>query len=139
MHVLRIIAVYKYKSFCDKRHIAEIVQEGLIHLIGYSNAQHGLLFIKYYSNKPDDRERWKVGPLYISFDVDTFDSSIISCTGYVEENGLSENQVFLILEKVSNIKEDVYFDVVEVNFEKEGDKERTLEVVKKVLKTVEGN
>ena len=31
--------------------------------------------------------------LYVSFDIDVFDASIVAATGYAEENGMNEREV----------------------------------------------
>ena len=75
------------------------------------------------------------GELYFSFDVDVFDKSIFFATGFPEKNGLNEEQVFDILNKVGNNLK--FFDLVEYNplLDK---KESNLKLLKKVLKTVVG-
>ena len=89
------------------------------------------------------------GKIYCSIDIDVFDSSIISCTTYPEEEGLNEEEFFgLLREIVGRID---FFDLVEVNFEKGGiappgmpqtaeywgkEKEKTKCVVGEVLKMV---
>ncbi len=74
--------------------------------------------------------------LYVSFDIDVFDSTIVASTGYAEKNGLNEEQVLTVLEK---IKDKInFFDLVEINLEKgtETEKQKTVLVVRKVLKTL---
>jgi arginase family enzyme len=74
--------------------------------------------------------------IYLSFDLDVFDSSIFSATGYPEKEGLNEKQVFEILKK---LKEKIYWsDVVEYNlhFDLEDKGKKILE---KVLKTLKGD
>ncbi len=76
------------------------------------------------------------GKVYLSLDIDVFDSSIVSATGYPEKDGLTESQVFSILELAKN--KITAGDLVEVNLEK-GPKEtnsETLLIARKVLKTV---
>ncbi|MBT4375812.1 hypothetical protein HOD29_00350 [archaeon] len=78
------------------------------------------------------------GKVYCSFDIDAFDSSLIKSTGYVEDNGLMEDEVFELL---GDVKENIFgFDLVEINLEKgsEEDKKETLRVGRKLLKTVAG-
>lgn len=73
---------------------------------------------------------------YVSFDIDVFDSSIVASTGYAEEKGLNENQVFNVLEK---IKDKIsFFDLVEINLDKgsEEEKQKTTLVARKLLKTL---
>lgn len=76
------------------------------------------------------------GKIYLSFDIDVFDSSIISSTGYPEKNGLNEKQFFFILKKLSS--KIFAGDLVELNLNK-GTNEanrKALLVSRKVLKTV---
>ncbi|MFA5953001.1 MAG: arginase family protein [Candidatus Pacearchaeota archaeon] len=76
------------------------------------------------------------GKTYVSFDIDAFDSSIISCTSYPEKQGLFEEDVFSLLNKLCKLKSVYAFDLVEINFNKcsKKDKEKTLKVAKKFLK-----
>jgi len=78
------------------------------------------------------------GPLYVSFDIDVFDSSIVSCTGYPEKEGLFEDSFFPILEKICVDEGPFYFDLVEVNLEKKPlfETDKTLSLSRKILKTV---
>jgi agmatinase len=54
------------------------------------------------------------GNVYISFDVDAFDPSIMPATGTPEPNGLFWNEVMQCLRKVSRKRHIVGFDVVEL-------------------------
>ncbi|MFC2049493.1 agmatinase [Chlamydiota bacterium] len=54
------------------------------------------------------------GPIYISFDLDAFDSSLMPSTGTPEPGGLSWNQATQLLRKVMSEKNVVGFDVVEL-------------------------
>lgn len=93
----------------------------------------------FKGNKKKILEFIKNDPLYISFDIDVFDSSIVSCTGYSEENGLNEEQVFSILEEIVK-KENFFFDLVEINLEKgfEEEQKKTVNISRKILKTILG-
>ena len=75
-------------------------------------------------------------PLYVSFDIDVFDSSIVASTGYAEENGLNENQIFDVLEKIKHKIN--FFDLVEINLDKgsEIEKQKTFATARKLLKTL---
>jgi len=75
------------------------------------------------------------GKVYLSLDIDVFDSSIISSTGYPEKEGLSEEQVFSVLSKIRD--KIVSCDLVEVNLEKGKKKEnlKAISVSRKLLKT----
>ena len=73
------------------------------------------------------------GEVYCSFDVDVFDSSVMSATGYPETEGLGL-ELFDLLEE---IKEKIkWFDLVEYNSELD-EGEKGLGVVKKVLDLME--
>jgi agmatinase len=52
--------------------------------------------------------------VYISFDVDGFDPSIMPATGTPEPNGLYWNEVMLLLRKVGRKRRIIGFDVVEL-------------------------
>lgn len=54
------------------------------------------------------------GPVYISFDLDAFDSSLMPSTGTPEPGGLGWNQTMQILRRVFQEKTVVGFDVVEL-------------------------
>ncbi len=55
-----------------------------------------------------------VSPVYISFDLDVFDSSLMPSTGTPEPGGLNWNQVMNLLKRVMQEKEVVGCDVVEL-------------------------
>lgn len=54
------------------------------------------------------------GPVYITFDLDVFDSSIMPSTGTPEPGGLNWNQAMNLLKRVTREKNVVGFDVVEL-------------------------
>lgn len=54
------------------------------------------------------------GPVYITFDLDAFDSSLMPSTGTPEPGGLFWNQAMSLLKRVIKEKEVVGFDVVEL-------------------------
>jgi agmatinase len=54
------------------------------------------------------------GPVYITFDLDVFDSSLMPSTGTPEPGGLSWNQALNLLKRVFEKKHVVGFDVVEL-------------------------
>lgn len=54
------------------------------------------------------------GPVYITFDLDVFDSSIMPSTGTPEPGGMNWNQITKILKRVALEKSLVGFDVVEL-------------------------
>lgn len=69
--------------------------------------------------------------LHISFDVDIFAQSLVAATGTPNPDGLTESQVFMMLEPLLK-HPSISFDIVEYNPEKTGAK-KSFEVVKKVL------
>lgn len=54
------------------------------------------------------------GPVYITFDLDAFDSSLLSSTGTPEPGGLQWNQTMRFLQRVAREKKIIGFDVVEL-------------------------
>lgn len=54
------------------------------------------------------------GPIYISFDLDVFDSSLMPSTGTPEPGGLSWHQVLKLLKAVADEKRVVGLDIVEL-------------------------
>lgn len=54
------------------------------------------------------------GPIYITFDLDAFDSSLMPSTGTPEPGGLNWNQALKMLKRVAEEKTIVGFDVVEL-------------------------
>ena len=74
------------------------------------------------------------GKVYCSFDIDAFDSSLVRATGYVEDEGLMEEEVFDLLEE---IRSKIFgFDLVEINLEKGSEEggEETLRIGRKLMK-----
>jgi len=118
-----IVGVRKNSENVDKREIDYAKEKGI--KIIYSD--------EFDSRREEILEFIGSGELYCSFDIDVFDSSIIASTGYPEENGLNEGQMFRLLEEIG--EKINYFDLVEVNLEKgsEEEKKRTRDVVEKVL------
>lgn len=55
-----------------------------------------------------------VDPVYITFDLDVFDSSLMPSTGTPEPGGLQWNQALKLLQKVATSKKIIGFDVVEL-------------------------
>jgi len=123
-----IVGIRKNSKNVTKSEIDYLKEKGIDFIYSYEFEENKQKIINFV----------KGGPLYVSFDVDVFDSSIISCTGYAEKEGLNEEQVFSILEKIMEVKNNLYFDLVEINFKKgsEKDKEKTIKGVRKLLKTV---
>ena len=54
------------------------------------------------------------GPLYISFDLDAFDPSVLPATGTPEPGGFSWYEVTELLREVISRKKVVGFDIVEL-------------------------
>ncbi len=54
------------------------------------------------------------GPVYVTFDLDVFDSSLMSSTGTPEPGGINWNQATKLLQRVAQEKQLVGFDVVEL-------------------------
>lgn len=54
------------------------------------------------------------GPIYITFDLDVFDSSLMPSTGTPEPGGMNWNQSMKLLKRVMKEKNVVGFDVVEL-------------------------
>jgi N1-aminopropylagmatine ureohydrolase len=52
--------------------------------------------------------------VYITFDLDVFDPSVILSTGTPEPGGLFWDQIFMLLKKVTETKKVIGFDVVEL-------------------------
>lgn len=82
------------------------------------------------------REFIKQGETYVSFDIDVFDSGVVKATGYPESEGLSEEEVFKLLNVVREGKV-VAGDLVEgnVDFPKE-DVAGTVRVARRVLENM---
>lgn len=69
---------------------------------------------------------------YVSFDIDVFDSRIVSATGYPEVGGLMKNEVFSLLDGLLELKGYRGGDVVEYNPTK-SNYEEVLILVREVL------
>lgn len=75
----------------------------------------------FFAHTLDDNPAWidqvlaqLSGPVYITFDLDVFDSSVMPATGTPEPGGLSWNQSLKLLKRVAQEKQLVGFDVVEL-------------------------
>lgn len=75
----------------------------------------------FFAHELDMEGKWIVsllkklsGPIYISFDLDAFDSSLMPSTGTPEPGGLGWNQTMQALYRVFQEKTVVGFDVVEL-------------------------
>ena len=72
--------------------------------------------------------------VYLSFDIDVFDSSLIKATGYVSENGVYEEEIMKILDVIMAGKL-VGADLVEINPDLEGFEE-SLVIARRVLEKI---
>ncbi len=72
--------------------------------------------------------------IYLSFDIDVFDSSIVEATGYPVKQGLFENEAMNLLEVIIKNADVIAGDIVEVNplIEKAG-KDKTIYLARKIV------
>jgi agmatinase len=75
----------------------------------------------FFAHELNESEEWEnqflstlLGPIYITFDLDVFDSSLMPSTGTPEPGGLFWNQTMRLLKRVIMEKAVVGFDVVEL-------------------------
>ncbi|MDP1835838.1 MAG: agmatinase [Chlamydiales bacterium] len=75
----------------------------------------------FFAHQLDDNPNWMdqvlerlSGNIYITFDLDAFDSSLMASTGTPEPGGLFWNQALKLLKRVAKEKHIVGFDVVEL-------------------------
>ena len=75
----------------------------------------------FFAHELDERGEWMdrlleklTGPLYLTFDLDVFDSSLMPSTGTPEPGGLNWNQIMTVLKKVIKQKRVVGCDIVEL-------------------------
>ena len=71
--------------------------------------------------------------MYISFDIDVFDSSVVKATGYPSENGFTEIEGISILNDILKINKPIIFDLVEINPEK-GNPNKTTSIARNIIK-----
>ena len=76
----------------------EYIENNKIRIIRVEDARKDNLLINKYFKKMKNKE------LYISFDIDVFDSSVVKATGYPSENGFTEIEVISILNNILKIK-----------------------------------
>jgi len=88
--------------------------------------------IKRTDNPKTIKEFVSNGEIYLSFDIDVLDPSLVKATSYPETGGLNEEQTFNLLNIILN-KNIKAMDLVEINLEKQGIEE-TLILSKKLLK-----
>lgn len=88
-----------------------------------SREEHPFINEKYtfYAHEISDNSDWLEnllntleGPVYLTFDLDAFDSSLMPSTGTPEPGGLMWNETMKILKNVFYLKNIVGFDVVEL-------------------------
>ena len=75
--------------------------------------------------------------IYLSIDIDFFDSSIASATGYPEKKGATKQQGLNLIKKILQKKTQTA-DIVEINPTKPG-AEQTIQLTKEIIKTFEEN
>lgn len=75
----------------------------------------------FFAHQLDDDDQWMdellkklQGPIYLTFDLDVFDSSLMPSTGTPEPGGLNWQKTLKVLKKVFEKKNVVGFDVVEL-------------------------
>tara|TARA_Y100000034_G_C6879311_1_gene402636 strand:- start:1191 stop:1937 length:747 start_codon:yes stop_codon:yes gene_type:complete len=74
--------------------------------------------------------------VYVSFDIDVFNSNIVKATGYLEEGGLGKEEVFGALDVISGLNWKG-MDLVEIDLDKPGISE-TLEIGAEVVRKFMG-
>lgn len=74
------------------------------------------------------------GTLYLSFDVDVFDDSLIKATGYPEPHGLNEKEIEILLNQILK-KEIGAADVVELHADKKSF-EQEAQLIKEIIKKI---
>ncbi|MBN2410445.1 agmatinase [candidate division KSB1 bacterium] len=105
---------------------AEIVKEKQISLCSMNDYRKGVFDIDAaLDNLPD--------PVFITFDVDAFDWSVISSTGTPEPGGFVWDEVMDLLYKIFMKKNIVGFDVVELSY-KRGDNNSLFAAAKLIYK-----
>ena len=112
-----------YNHACVMAHveaICPIVQVGVRAMSQeeYDSADHSRLFLAHELN---DRQAWVEAvvaklrsPVYVTFDLDVLDPSIMPSTGTPEPGGLLWQDVLTLLRRVSEMHRIVGFDVVEL-------------------------
>lgn len=73
--------------------------------------------------------------IYLSIDIDFFDSSIASATGYPEKNGATESQGLSLIKKIIEKGNVLSVDLVEVN-PKKPNPEKTISLAKQIINLV---
>ncbi len=87
------------------------------------------------SSKDNIKEFVKNSSVYLSIDIDFFDSSVAPATGYPETNGASKGEGLDLIEFIIKNSNIIGADIVEVNPTKKGAK-KTLKLAKDVLETL---
>ncbi len=72
--------------------------------------------------------------LHVNLDIDVFDKAIAPATGIPAEKGITEEEIFPVLEIISKFPS-ISFDLVEVNPKKAG-AEQTIDLARAVLKRI---
>lgn len=98
--------------------ISKIVSVGIRSMsseeLPYINRKHVFYAHELVGDWEEKVLRLLAGPVYITFDLDAFDSSLMPSTGTPEPGGLMWNQAMSILRKVMQKSNVVGFDVVEL-------------------------
>jgi agmatinase len=92
---------------------AEFIRDHNVHTFYTHDIRHGTYtkVLKYWDDFVVEK---LTDDVYISFDVDAFDPSIMPATGTPEPNGLSWDEVMQCLRKVARKRHIIGFDVVEL-------------------------
>lgn len=112
-----LVGIRKNSKNIDKKEI-EFANKNNIEII-YSDEFNKQKIINFCKNKN----------IYLSLDIDVFDSTIVKSTGYPESNGLTEKNILEVLENLKN--QICVADIVEYNPSIEGENEIIL--IKKIL------
>ena len=116
----------EYNHACTLRRISEAVLAGEIVQVGLRSAEReehdyireqGLRFYgprEYRALGPEGVAAQLSAAVYITFDLDAFDSSVVSALGTPEPGGLHWDEVSELLETVARDKHIVGFDVTEL-------------------------
>lgn len=85
----------------------------------------------------DLKSKTNATKVHISFDVDSLDPSVFTSSGYVLNNGLTDNDVIKIIEFLTNNYEPVLFECVEYNPDLDTDKSDLKVLIKIIDKVIE--
>jgi len=108
------------------RNIDPIEKGYPIETIAISNLANAMEKIKDFT---------KDNQVYLSIDIDFFDSEVAPATGYPEKEGASKEQGLKLIKDIAENTNILSADIVEVNPTKPG-AEKTIELAKEVLETL---